>query len=53
MRIGQLGTEILNTNLQDILNHGSGGVTRAGITIREGDKVVHLQKQGHAGNGLG
>ena len=45
MRIGQLGTEILNTNLQDILNHGSGGVTRAGITIREGDKVVHLQNR--------
>jgi exodeoxyribonuclease V alpha subunit len=45
MRIGQLGTEILNTNLQDILNHGSGGVTKSGITIREGDKVVHLQNR--------
>jgi len=45
MRIGQLGTEILNTNLQDILNHGGGGVTKSGITIREGDKVVHLQNR--------
>ena len=45
MRVGQLGTEILNTNLQDILNHKSGDVTRAGITIRRGDKVVHLQNR--------
>ena len=45
MRVGQLGTEILNTNLQDILNHKSGDVTRAGITIRKGDKVVHLQNR--------
>jgi exodeoxyribonuclease V alpha subunit len=45
MRVGQLGTEILNTNLQNILNFGEGGVTKAGITIREGDKVVHLQNR--------
>ncbi len=47
MRVGQLGTEIFNMALQDILNPKSGdkGVTRAGITIREGDKVVHLQNR--------
>jgi len=49
MRMGQLGTEILNQRLQQILNPrqpGRGGkVTRAGITLREGDKVVHLQNR--------
>ncbi len=47
MRIGQLGTEILNSRLQDILNPGSGSmiVKRAGIVLREGDKVVHLQNR--------
>jgi exodeoxyribonuclease V alpha subunit len=49
MRMGQLGTEILNQRLQEILNpqhSGQGGkVTRAGITLREGDKVVHLQNR--------
>ena len=47
MRVGQLGTEILNRALQNILNPGSGGMgaTRAGITIMEGDKVVHLQNR--------
>ena len=46
MRVGQLGTEILNTKLQEILNTSKGAMlTRAGITIREGDKVVHLQNR--------
>ncbi len=46
MRVGQLGTEILNTRLQEILNVSKGArLTRAGITIREGDKVVHLQNR--------
>ncbi len=48
MRMGQLGTEVFNRALQDILNPESKGrasVTRAGITIREGDKVVHLQNR--------
>ena len=47
MRVGQLGTEIFNRALQDILNPGSKtkSITRAGITIREGDKVVHLQNR--------
>ncbi len=47
MRKGQLGTEILNEHLQRILNPNPPGakVTRAGLTIREGDKVVHLQNR--------
>ncbi len=47
MRIGQLGTEILNSRLQDILNPSisSKGITRAGIRLKEGDKVVHLQNR--------
>ncbi len=47
MRIGQLGTEILNSRLQDILNPSekSRTVTRAGIRLKEGDKVVHLQNK--------
>ncbi len=46
MRGGQLGTEIFNTRLQPILNKSGGKtVTRAGITIQEGDKVVHLQNR--------
>ena len=47
MRIGQLGTEILNSRLQDILNpsKNSMSITRTGITLREGDKVVHLQNR--------
>jgi len=46
MRVGQLGTEIFNTKLQSILNMSDGAsLTRAGITIREGDKVVHLQNR--------
>ncbi len=47
MRVGQLGTEVLNSELQKILNQGTAGsqVKRAGITLREGDKVVHLQNR--------
>ena len=47
MRVGQLGTDIFNAALQDILNPRSGcsSVNRAGIIIREGDKVVHLQNR--------
>ncbi len=46
MRVGQLGTEIFNSKLQEILNASQGErFTRAGITIREGDKVVHLQNR--------
>jgi exodeoxyribonuclease V alpha subunit len=47
MRVGQLGTEVLNPLLQDILNPRSvtNSVTRGAITIREGDKVVHLQNR--------
>ncbi len=47
MRIGQLGTEILNSRLQDILNPAEKAktITRAGIRLKEGDKVVHLQNR--------
>ncbi len=47
MRMGQLGTEVLNTRLQEILNPGEKGatVTRAGIHLKEGDKVVHLRNK--------
>ncbi len=47
MRIGQLGTEILNNRLQDILNPSlkSRSITRSGIRLKEGDKVVHLQNK--------
>ncbi len=47
MRVGQLGTEVLNSELQKILNREMVGrqVKRAGITLREGDKVVHLQNR--------
>ena len=47
MRIGQLGTEILNSDLQGILNPVKNGpwVNRAGIRLSEGDKVVHLQNR--------
>jgi len=46
MRIGQLGTEVLNSELQAILNKTKGeSVRRAGFEFREGDKVVHLQNR--------
>ncbi len=46
MRIGQLGTEVLNSELQSILNKTEGAkVYRAGLVFREGDKVVHLQNK--------
>ena len=47
MRVGQLGTEVLNNELQKILNQEKGGIKikRAGIVLREGDKVVHLQNK--------
>lgn len=48
MKIGQLGTEALNQALQDILNpqqNGKKSITRHGIVLREGDKVVHLQNK--------
>ncbi len=47
MRVGQLGTEVLNAKLQQILNPGTEGqmVRRAGIVLQEGDKVVHLQNK--------
>ncbi len=48
MRIGQLGTEILNQELQAILNPSKNGAMsfrRSGIELREGDKVVHLQNK--------
>ncbi len=47
MRVGQLGTEIFNRELQKILNDDPGkkGITRAGIHIMEGDKVVHLRNR--------
>ncbi len=46
MRIGQLGTEVLNSELQKILNKTKGdSIKRAGFEFREGDKVVHLQNR--------
>ncbi len=46
MRIGQLGTEVLNSKLQTILNKTKGeSVSRAGLVFRDGDKVVHLQNR--------
>ncbi len=46
MRIGLLGTEVLNSELQSILNKTTGTkVSRAGLVFREGDKVVHLQNR--------
>ncbi len=46
MKIGQLGTEALNSILQEILNpQGAKTITRHGIALREGDKVVHLQNK--------
>lgn len=47
MRVGQLGTEVLNNELQKILNSENRGrcIKRAGIVLKEGDKVVHLQNK--------
>lgn len=47
MKIGQLGTEALNQALQKILNPQGDKktITRHGIALREGDKVVHLQNK--------
>lgn len=47
MKIGQLGTEALNLALQEILNPQGAKrtITRHGIALREGDKVVHLQNK--------
>ncbi|NDY42776.1 AAA family ATPase [Dissulfurirhabdus thermomarina] len=46
MRVGQLGTENLNARLREILNPGPGAsFQRAGLTLKEGDKVVHLQNR--------
>ena len=46
MRIGQLGTEVLNNELQAILNKTKGvKVSRSGLTFKDGDKVVHLQNK--------
>ncbi len=47
MRVGMLGCEVLNQELQSVLNPGDGvaSVCRGGITLKEGDKVVHLQNR--------
>ena len=47
MRVGRLGTEALNPVLQQILNPKKTGpeARSGGITIHEGDKVVHLQNK--------
>ncbi len=47
MRIGQLGTEVFNRELQAILNPEGNGrwFSRSGLVIREKDKVVHLQNR--------
>lgn len=47
MRVGQLGTEVFNRELQAILNpEGTGqSINRAGIKLQEKDKVVHLQNR--------
>jgi len=47
MKIGQLGTEALNSALQEILNPQGQKrtINRHGIALREGDKVVHLQNK--------
>ncbi|MEI7636029.1 MAG: AAA family ATPase [Syntrophus sp. (in: bacteria)] len=46
VRRGILGTEALNPALQNILNpRGSNPIEVFGITLREGDKVVHLRNK--------
>lgn len=48
MKMGQLGTEVLNPLLQEILNPAekdAPALTRSGITVRTGDKLVHLQNR--------
>ena len=46
VRKGPLGTEVLNPALQKILNpQGQNPVEAYGITLREGDKVVHLRNK--------
>jgi len=46
MRLGILGTEVLNPALQEIFNpKGKNGISLFGITLKEGDKVVHLRNQ--------
>jgi len=46
MRRGLLGTETLNPALQNIFNPRGGNPIEAyGITIKEGDKVVHLRNK--------
>ncbi len=46
MRVGQLGTEVLNHEIQKILNQdGKNTISRAGLVLKEGDKVVHLQNR--------
>jgi len=46
MRVGQLGTEVLNHELQKVLNkEGKNAISYSGIILKEGDKVVHLQNR--------
>ncbi len=47
MRMGILGTEVLNHKLQEVLNPGKerASFTRRGILLKERDKVVHLQNR--------
>jgi len=46
MRKGVLGTESLNTALQELFNrNGKNPVTRFGLTLKEGDKAVHLKNR--------
>ena len=40
MRRGVLGTANLNMALQGLLNPGLGGLTRGGVTLKAGDKVI-------------
>ncbi len=45
-RRGLLGTEMLNTHLQSLLNPPQSGkpeLTRAGVTFRQGDKVMQIK----------
>ena len=46
MKKGILGTETMNVALQEIFNrNGGNSISRFGITLKEGDKVVHLKNQ--------
>ncbi|MBW2622701.1 MAG: ATP-dependent RecD-like DNA helicase, partial [Deltaproteobacteria bacterium] len=43
MHRGVVGTANLNKKLQEVLNPGQAGLTRAGMSIRVGDKVMQIR----------